>query len=127
MIRLLPRDAGIITGVLALIATGRGLEYGTQTHRLTASLSLVERAAPMAVWSALFFIGAALLVASYRWARCGWLGHTILAVAYTALLVGVALAGIGADGSPRFTTSALLLPLVVHALFALRSRAGADA
>ena len=93
-VRLIWPEVVAIQVAILLAAALRGLDYLLPPDTKTASttLSVIEKAAPLDVWSALFLVGGVLGLVGLRVTR--WplasIGHVILLATYAAFAVGSA-------------------------------------
>ena len=116
-------DIVLATYAVVTMALLRAYDYGTGNDA-SPTLSIVEAAMPLGVWSALFAIGGLVLLIG---ARCRihalvWTGHAWLFILYLALLTGIAWAVAAAPWFDNIrSASVLILPVLMHFLLALRT------
>lgn len=116
-------DIVLATYAVVTMALLRAYDYGTGNDA-SPTLSIVEAAMPLGVWSALFAIGGLVLLIG---ARCRihalvWTGHAWLFILYLALLTGIAWAAAAAPWFDNIrSASVLILPVLMHFLLALRT------
>ena len=86
-------DIKLLTYFLAFQAAVRGLDYATgyEDERNSPTLSAVESAFKLEYWGAVFMVGAFILTAGALFKRhfFVWLGHSLLALFYLALAIGI--------------------------------------
>lgn len=128
--QLLTVDIGLIIYASVFIALARGYDYGTGREmgvngmRPSPALSLVERTAPLWLWSAAFLAGGFILLVGVatRTHLVVWLGHIWLFWAYAILMVGILVPTLTMpwfDGIRSATV--LLLPALIHYVLSIRT------
>lgn len=106
----------LVLYALIVMPVVRALDYSTGEDN-GGSLTAVEAFAPIWAWSIPFYIGAAILILGVRTRRhlVVYVGHSILAVTYSTLAVGIFASCItqpwldGIRGA-----SVLILPTLLH-------------
>lgn len=123
--RLRLSDSVGLTIGLIIVSLVRGFDYLTPNPvSATSSLTVVEGAFPLPVWGIAFMAPALLLAlaAGLRIHAGVWIGHWVLAIAYTALAVGL-----GAEYVTRpmldgiRSATAMTIPAYLHLTIALRT------
>lgn len=114
--RLTKLDHTLVLWALIALPMVRAFDYSTGKN-FSRSLVAVEAFAPLWAWAIAFWTGALVLIAGVVTKRhlVVYLGHSILAVTYSALMVGIT---ISAFHNPWFDGirggSVLLLPAALH-------------
>lgn len=121
--RLTYIDLWALVSVLVVQAILRGADYATGNDN-ARSLGVIEKAAPLWMWSTVLFVGAGFLLVGALLRRhfLVWLGHGVLWVSYLAIFIGLALAVLHQphyDGL-RFVI-AIMTTLTLHFLLWLRT------
>lgn len=114
--RLTSTDHMLILYALMIMPIVRAFDYSSGDDA-SASLTAVEGFAPMWAWAIFFYLGALVLAYGVRARRhlIVYIGHSILAVTYSALAVGVLATSLtrpwldGVRGA-----SVLILPTLMH-------------
>lgn len=128
--QLLTMDITLIIYATIFMALARGYDYGTGREmgvngmRPSPALSLVERTAPLWLWSSAFLVGGVILLWGVlsRTHLVVWLGHAWLAWTYAILCVGIFIPTLGApwvDGVRSAAT--LVLPALIHYQLSIRT------
>lgn len=114
--RLTSTDHMLVLYALMIMPIVRAFDYSSGDDA-SASLTAVEGFAPMWAWAIFFYLGALVLAYGVRARRhlIVYIGHSILAVTYSALAVGILAASMthpwmdGVRGA-----SVLILPTLMH-------------
>lgn len=116
-------DIVLATYAVVTMALLRAYDYGTGTD-ITPTLTIVEAAMPLWLWSVLFAGGgmALLIGARCRIHALVWTGHAWLFVLYLAMLTGIAWVVAFTPWLDNIrSASVLILPVLMHFLLALRT------
>ena len=122
--RLTTLDYSLILYGLFTVPLVRGFDYITGNDSNAKTLSAVERFLSLNVWGAIFIIGALTLAYGVimRWHRIVYIGHAILAPAYTVLMVGIFISCLPHPWLDGVRSSAVLyFPTILHWVFLLRT------
>ena len=122
--RLTSLDYSLILYGLFTVPLVQGLDYITGDDSNSKTLSVVERFLSLNVWGAIFIVGSLTLAYGVimKWHRVVYIGHAILAPAYTVLMVGIFISCLPhswLDGSR--SAAVLYFPTILHWVFLLRT------
>ena len=120
-VRLIWPEVVAVQACLFIAAITRGLDYASPPAPSSATLSVIERTAPMGAWGALFLAGGIVGIAGLRIDR--WplasMGHVLCLAGYGAFAVGSLIEVLGRSPVEGWRTPVdWLLLAIVHWAFA---------